>query len=154
MPSTLGTAPTRLGELLASGIPCLANAGIGDAERLRQVAVLQQGFDVLNDPVVITDGDGTILYANRAMEQQTGFPAAEAIGKKPGILWGGNMPQEFYAEMWRTIKVEKRTFMGEVKNKRRDGTEYWQELHISPVLDQNGAVRFFIGIEPNITEKK
>lgn len=64
------------------------------------------------------------------------------------------MPKEFYEKMWQAIKIEKRPFAAEVKNKRKDGTEYWQELHISPVLRENGEVKFFIGIEPDITERK
>lgn len=56
--------------------------------------------------------------------------------------------------MWHAIKVEKKPFVGEVQNKRKDGALYWQELHISPVLDREGTVRFFIGIEPNITDRK
>jgi signal transduction histidine kinase len=44
--------------------------------------------------------------------------------------------------------------LGEVRNKRKDGVEYWQDLYISPVLDEDGQIKFFIGIEPNITERK
>ena len=51
-------------------------------------------------------------------------------------------------------KRQKNPFVGEVKNKRKDGTDYWQEIHISPILAENGEVIFFIGIEPNITDRK
>lgn len=64
------------------------------------------------------------------------------------------MPKEFYEEMWRTIKTEKKAFVGDIRNMRKDGTEYWQELHVYPILDAQGVSRFFIGIEPVITDKK
>lgn len=118
------------------------------------VSSLAFGFDAVSDHVVITDPDANIIYANRAVERNTGFPHDEIIGRNPADFWGGQMPQEFYTGMWQTIKIEKRPFIGEVRNKRKDGTEYWQELHISPVLWDNGDVKFFIGIEPNITERK
>ncbi|MEK7083174.1 MAG: PAS domain S-box protein, partial [Patescibacteria group bacterium] len=121
---------------------------------LAVVKDLKWGFDMVSDHIVITDPNANILYANKAAEQNTGYPVEEMIGKNPGDLWGGQMPQEFYEKMWETIKIQKQPFTGEMKNKRKDGTEYWQEVHISPVLWENGDVKFFIGIEPDITEKK
>ena len=111
-------------------------------------------FDAVADHVVITDPEANIIYANKAAEQNTGFSRNEMIGRNPGDLWGGQMPKDMYEKMWRTIKIEKKPFVGEVKNKRKDGTEYWQEIHISPILWENGDVKFFIGIEPNITDRK
>jgi PAS domain S-box-containing protein len=128
------------------------------AEKLeRYVAraqVLRRGFDNVSDHVIITDPNANILYANRAVEKNTGFTSAEVVGKNPGDLWGGEMPQDYYEKMWRRIKVDKQPFVGEVHNRRKDGSTYWQEIHISPVLGEHGDVQFFIGIEPNITERK
>ncbi len=115
---------------------------------------MKDGFDHLVDHVIITDAHANILYANDAAEKTTGFSKEEMLGKNPADLWGGNMPDEFYRKMWRIIKEEKQPFVGEVKNKRKDGKEYWQELHISPILDQDGEVKFFIGMEPEITDRK
>lgn len=127
----------------------------GELNRLmKQLEPLKHGFDILNDHVMITDESANILYANKAVERNTGFSINEILGKNPADLWGGQMPDEFYEKMWQIIKGEKKPFVGEVQNKKKDGTLYWQELHISPLLDETGKVRFFIGIEPNITERK
>ena len=127
-------------------------------EHLQQyLAVIRDmgfAFDAVADHVVITDAEANIIYANKAAEKNTGFSRDEMIGRNPGDLWGGQMPKELYEKMWHTIKIDKQPFVGEVKNKRKDGTEYWQEIHISPILWENGDVKFFIGIEPNITDKK
>jgi len=127
-------------------------------ERLRSymevVRSLGTAFDLLDDHVIITDPDGNIIYMNESAERNTGYFREEALGKNPADLWGGNMPQEFYERMWLRIKKEKMPFVGEARNKKKDGTEYWQELHISPVLWENGDIKFFIGVEPNITKKK
>jgi len=122
--------------------------------RLREIEALKKGFELLNDHVVITDPMGIILYANRAVARNTGYSVSEALGKNPGDLWGGHMSKEFYEDMWHTIKTEKSPFIGEVKNVKKDGTPYWQEVHICPVLDDKGEIKFYIGIEPNITERK
>ncbi len=119
-----------------------------------RVGPLKEGFEFLGDPVIITDEHANILFANKAMEKNTGFSREEVLGRNPGDLWGGQMPKEFYKDMWKEIKEKKLPFVGEVQNKRKDGTLYWQELHISPLLDEHGKVKFFIAIEPNITDKK
>lgn len=119
-----------------------------------EIEPLTTGFDLLPDHVIVTDEHANIIYANKAVELSSGFKHDALVGKTPGDLWGGNMPREFYERMWHTIKVEKRPFVDEVRNVRKDGTEYWQELRISPVLADDGEVRFFIGIEPVITDKK
>ena len=123
-------------------------------KRIAEIAPLKAGFDLLQDHVVITDDNGIILYANKAVEENTGFSAQEVIGKNPGELWGGKMPKEFYERMWHTIKEEKQPFVGEVRNIGKDGKVYWQSLHISPVLDEQGEIKFFIGIEPTISDPK
>jgi len=119
-----------------------------------EIESLKKGFDLLDDHVIITDADGNIVYANKAVEKNTGFSTSEVLGKKPGEIWGGRMPPEFYKRMWHTIKEQKQPFVGEVKNVTKQGKEYWQELHISPVLGKNGDIKFFIGVEPNITDRK
>lgn len=115
---------------------------------------MKRAFDLLKEHVVITDENANILYANKAVEQKTGFSVEEVIGKNPADLWGGKMAKDFYEKMWYAIKIEKKPFVGEVRNVRKDGKEYWQELHISPILDERGDVKFFIAIEPDISNRK
>lgn len=119
-----------------------------------EITPLAQVFDLLDDHIIITDPDARIVYANYAVQKNTGYNPNEIIGKNPGELWGGNMPEEFYEKMWTTIKTDKRPFVGEVKNVRKDGTEYWQELRVYPIFDKYGDIKIFIGIEPNITARK
>ena len=80
----------------------------------------------VSDHIVITDPDGIIIYANKAVEKITGFRRDEIIGQKVGTQdnWGGKMDYEFYEKMWKTIKEEKKTFSGELTNKKKNGEEY------------------------------
>lgn len=113
-------------------------------------------LDGTSDHVVITDPNGVALYANAGLKRITGFSPAEVIGKKVGTkeLWGGNMNQEFYEELWRIIKIEKKPFVGEITNTRKDGTSYQALSSISPILNKHGALEFFVGIERDITKEK
>jgi len=105
------------------------------------------------DHIMITDSNAVILHINKAAEQTTGYSREELIGQKPS-LWGGNMDKEFYKNMWDTIKVKKQPFFGELNNTRKGGIPYIAALSIAPILDKDGEVKFFVGIERNITKEK
>lgn len=113
-------------------------------------------LDGTSDHVVITDSNGIALYANAGLKRITGFSPEEVLGKKVGTkeLWGGKMSQEFYEDLWRTIKIEKKPFVGEITNKRKDGTPYQALSSISPIMNKHGVLEFFIGIERDITKEK
>ena len=80
----------------------------------------------------------------------------EFLGKKSGtkLLWGGQMSKEFYQKMWQTIKIDKKTFVSEMVNRKKDGTLYNVLVSISPCLDNRGKVIYFVGIERDITKEK
>src|SRR3989344_1686381 len=118
------------------------------------IELLRHRIDEYSDHLIITDANSVILYMNPAAEEHTGFSFAEAKGKRPGELWGGHMPKPFYEAMWQTIKKEKRLFVGEVENVRKDGVHYWQALDISPVLNASDEPEFFIAIELKFASEK
>jgi PAS domain S-box-containing protein len=104
------------------------------------------------DHIVVTDVNGIIRYANPAAEKITGYSLVEMKGNTPR-LWGGLMDKSFYENMWRTIKTDKKTFTGELRNRRKTGEIYYALSRISPVLD-NGKLAGFVGTEEDITKIK
>jgi hypothetical protein len=64
------------------------------------------------------------------------------------------MPKKFYDKMWRTIKTDKQPFVGELKNKKKNGQIYDAEFSISPILNDNGEIIYFVGVERDITKAK
>ena len=103
-------------------------------------------FKGVTEQIIITDQDGVILYANSMVESITGYSLHEILGKKPS-LWGSQMSKEFYRELWRVIKVEKKSVMVKVKNKKKDGTLYNAKLRISPVFGTDNEIKMFVGVE-------
>jgi PAS domain S-box-containing protein len=105
-----------------------------------------------SDHIIITDSHGVILYANPAVVRTTGYSPEEIIGKTPTV-WGNQMPEEFYHSMWDTILVKKQIFSGRVTNRRKNGQLYEAESHISSIVDKSGHVKYFIGVERDITKE-
>ncbi|MFA6525269.1 MAG: ATP-binding protein [Patescibacteria group bacterium] len=116
----------------------------------------QLAVENASDHIVITDPDGLILFGNKAVEKITGYKVKEIIGKKAGStsLWGGKMEKKFYKKMWDTIKIKKKIFSGEIINTRKNGDEYIALASIAPILNKDGKVIFFVGIERDITKEK
>ena len=113
----------------------------------------QEAVENAAEHIIITDADGAILHVNKAAEKITGYSRQEMLGKRP-FLWGKQMGKEFYERMWKTIKYDKKTFHGEIMNRRKSGEEYTADLYIAPVLDEKGDVKFFVGIERDITKER
>jgi PAS domain S-box-containing protein len=117
----------------------------------RELSLMGKTFDVLDVHIIITDNMGNIVYANKAAADKTGYTIEEMLGKNPGDLWGGQESEEFYKKMWHTIKDEKKLFVGTVTNKNKDGSTFQQELHINPLVDEKGEVKYFVSMEPDVT---
>ena len=103
--------------------------------------------------VLITDAQGVIEYVNPAFTAMTGYTAEEAIGKTPAILRSGYHDDEFYTDLWRTIRSGQ-VWQGEFVNRRKDGSLYYEEQTIAPVRDEKGTITHFIAVKRDITEYK
>ncbi len=125
------------------------------AERTRQdwLHLVETALSNAANAVLITDRDGTILWANPAFTRMTGYAAEEAVGRAPRILRSGRQDSEFYRQMWDTI-LQGEVWQGELVNRRKDGSEYTGELTITPVRGPGGAVTHFIAIQQDITARK
>lgn len=107
-----------------------------------------------SDQVVITDPEGIVIYANKALEGITGFKPEEAIGLKAASLWKSPMPREYYEKMWDVIKNKKKVFIGELKNKRKNGEIYDANVSISPIFNNQQEIIYYVAIEHDISKEK
>lgn len=123
-------------------------------ERLDELQKFKLAVEGSLEQIVISDSEGVTLFANPATEKITGYSVKEAIGRKAGELWGRQMEKSYYEKLWKTISVDKKTFSGEINNKRKNGENYVAELSISPILSVHGKVKFYVSIERDITKAK
>ncbi len=103
--------------------------------------------------IVITDPHGIIQYVNPKFEALTGYTASEAIGQNPRVLKSGLQDPAVYHALWTTI-LAGRDWRGELGNRRKDGTFYWEYATISPLRDEHGVITHFIAVKEDITARK
>ncbi|MHC4075545.1 MAG: PAS domain S-box protein, partial [Planctomycetota bacterium] len=100
-----------------------------------------------------TSTDNPIIYVNPAFEQITGFSADEVIGRDCRFLQGDDRNQSDLNKI-RSAITEERDCRAVLRNYRKDGSMFWNELSISPVRDEKGKVTHFVGIISDITGRK
>lgn len=116
--------------------------------------LLVSALETVEHGVVITDIDARIEWANKAFETLTGFSHDEAIGMQPNeLVKSGKQDPAFYQNLWDTIQSGN-TWRGEIVNQRKNGELYDEELVISPVKDQQGCIRHFVGVKQDVSERK
>ncbi|OIR10761.1 cyclic di-GMP phosphodiesterase Gmr [mine drainage metagenome] len=128
----------------------------GETERKRlEEDLLKLSLAVEQSPnsIVITDLDAKIEYANANFIRVTGYSLAELIGENPRIMQSGKTPKSTYEEMWAHL-ASGESWQGELCNKRKDGTEYFESVLISPVRQADGRLTHYLAIKEDITEKK
>lgn len=100
--------------------------------------------------IVITDPDGTIIWANPSVSRLTGYTLTELIGQKTSVLRSGLHDDSFYKEMWNTIQAGK-VWRGRVVNRKKDGSFYHEEMTITPVLGADNQIINYIAIKEDVT---
>lgn len=124
-------------------------------EQLIQVKnELSSRMDVLDATAIVTETDlyGTITYCNDQFLRVTGYTRAEVIGKPHNIVRHPDNPQEMYREMWETIKSG-RVYRATFPNLAKDGSTYWVDASVAPVLGADGRIAKYIAIRYDVTER-
>lgn len=103
--------------------------------------------------IIITDLNGVIEYVNPRTCEVTGFTDEELTGRHTRILQSGMTPPETYRGLWETITIGGE-WRGELQNRKKDGTLYWESVTITPIFDNSGRMANYIAVKEDITEQK
>lgn len=126
---------------------------ITDRKKAEEQLIIQSSaLNAAANAIVITARDGHIEWVNPAFTELTGYALEEVSGKNPRSLKSGKHDAAFYKGLWDTI-LSGNVWRGEMINIRKDGTEYREEMTITPVMDQHGEIIRFIAIKQNITDR-
>jgi PAS domain S-box-containing protein len=105
-------------------------------------------------PMVMTDArqpDNPIVLANKAFLDLTGYTAEEVLGKNCRFLQGASTSRSAIAEI-RAALAEGREVNIELLNYRKDGAAFWNQLHISPIQDDDGRTAYHFASQIDVTE--
>jgi len=106
--------------------------------------------------VVIVDAqreDMPIVSVNPAFQHITGYRAVDVIGRPPFMLEGEDRAQRSLSAL-KLAKTQGRDVHVESRNRRKDGTEYWNEMFAAPIRDDRGVITHFVAIQSDITARK
>jgi diguanylate cyclase (GGDEF)-like protein/PAS domain S-box-containing protein len=125
-------------------------------ERKRNEAQLNKLSQVVEQSpamVIITDLNGEIEYVNPFFSKVTGYAAGEVIGSNFRTFQLNGMKEEEYRQLWQQLEAGE-DWHGEVHNKRKDGSNYWERVLISPLRDRQGEICNYISIREDISAHK
>lgn len=103
--------------------------------------------------VVITDLNADIEYVNPKFTEITGYSLDEVRGRNPRLLQSGEMSAGVYRNLWQTL-LSGKDWHGELHNKRKDGSLYWERVTISSLRNEQGEITHYIGVNEDITSQK
>ena len=114
---------------------------------------LQVRTDIMNMTSIVSESDlrGNIISINDKYTDISKFTREELIGQPHNITRHPDMAKEVFKEMWGTIGRGK-MFRGIVKNKAKDGSPYYVDAVIAPIMGDNGKPRKYLGVRYDITE--
>ena len=123
--------------------------------RLQQANnLLIAALESARDGVLITDLQGIVLHVSSAIERMFGYSRQELLGNDAADIFSSEQHSTtFGQEMWKTLH-DRRSWQGELVNRRKDGTLIDTSLTISPIFDFRGQMTNFVGIYRDITERK
>jgi PAS domain S-box-containing protein len=119
------------------------------------IRLLAVALNASSNGVVITDHrqpDEPIIYCNKAFELLTGYSKKQIVGHNCRFLQSEDRNQEAISQIRKAIKSEEHCQVL-LKNYKKEGRLFWNELIISPVKDAEGFVTHFIGIQNDVTKR-
>ena len=151
MPNRVILHPFRAYNYLSS--MTIFSTGIMDKTKDELIKLLS-AVESSDEAIFITDPEGIITYINPGFTSLYGFTSEEVIGKcTPRILKSGTISSENYKHFWEKI-LKKEVVKGELENRTKKGEIITIEGSANPILDENGNILGFIGIQHDISEKK
>lgn len=148
---TMNPGPFNIGPQPGDEDDGLDNAGaqalVQRARASYQIALFQHAI------VAITDRAGRIRYANDRFCEISQYSRKELVGQTHRIVNSGKHPPEFWRDLWQRLSARK-SWQGEICNRAKDGSLYWVDTTIVPIMDDDGQVSEYLAIRTVSTGRK
>ncbi|HLN74459.1 MAG: PAS domain S-box protein [Methylococcaceae bacterium] len=119
----------------------------------KKIHTLRKAIEQGPSAITITNAEGKVEFVNNKFVELTQYQPSDVIGRCPRIFNPGHLSKDQYAELWDTLKSD-RIWEGQIMNRRKDRTYFWEETTISAVKNLDGSISNFILIQNDISEKK
>lgn len=117
-----------------------------------KLEALQQGIDT-HLFFSITDTAGKILYVNDKFCKLSKYAREELVGQDHRIVNSDFHPKDFFKELYKTIETGSK-WRNEIKSKAKDGSYFWTDTLVFPILDKNGKITQYFYLRVSIDERK
>lgn len=128
--------------------------GVNDEFEGSSGLLFEQAMAQTRMAVCLTDPrlpDDPIVFCNRAFERLTGYPSGEIVGRNCRFLQGPKTDQTQVTRIREAIRTEQVAVV-ELLNYRKDGTTFWNALHLGPIYDETGELRYFFGSQWDVSD--
>ena len=148
--------------VLVQSIADQVAVGLENARSFERITAVQESLRLRDraitatrDGIIISDPnqhDMPIVYVNAGFERMTGYTPAEVLGRNCRFLQGDDTNQSEIARLRLALR-DKQACRVTLRNYRKDGSMFWNELDVSPVYDDAGNLINFIGVQKDVTER-
>jgi len=125
-------------------------------ERERELELKDRAMDAAPTGIVITDPsqpDNPIVYANEHFLELTGYDRESVLGRNCRLLQGENTDEKPVAAMREHVDSTE-PVTAELRNYRENGSEFWNQVRISPIRNDAGEVTNYVGFQQDVTDRK
>jgi PAS domain S-box-containing protein len=129
---------------------------IQNVRAIERIKLTERAIENSTSGMTIADArlpDMPLVYINRAFETITGYAVGEVIGKNCRFLQGDDNDQPGLHELRAALREGRQTTVI-LRNYRKDGTLFWNELRLSPIFSNRGELTHFVGVQADITERR
>ena len=129
------------------------NLNISDQNFSQAYKISQEYQKAIDESNILSRANihGNITYANDMFCEISGYSKEELIGKNHNIVKSPQTSKKVYKKMWETI-TNKKVWHGQLKNRKKDGTFYYVESTIVPIIDEKDNIVEYLGIRHDVTD--
>lgn len=119
-----------------------------------KTSLMRQYQEITDQSSIVSKANiqGIITYVNDGFCELTGYSREELVGRSHRLVSDLDTPGEVYAQMWKSIRDEKKLYQGILKNRKKTGSPYYSKTTIMPLLNEANEITEYIAIHTDVSD--